>query len=588
MVNELLHVAAALDRAAADNPNAELVFIGDDELDEHPWSYVRVQRRALEVASMLAEKPLRAGDRVALVLPRPEMFVPTFFGVLYAGGSAVPLAPPGPGRLETYLNYCRHVLSAAGASLLITTPFLADQLRPLINSTGTGRFDVLALDELGGDTRAFRPPPLDPESVALIQFTSGSTARPKGVALTHRNLVANSIAIMGEGLRATGRDRGVSWLPLYHDMGLIGFVIAATVGMTPVTYIPTELFLRRPAVWLRVLSRHRGSITFAPNFAYALAARSLRDADIAGIDLSSVRVAGCGAEPIQAETLRAFARRFAPFGFDSDAFVPSYGMAESSLGISFGSGIPSEYIHLQTLVADRRAEIVPGEGNGADTAVEMVGCGRPFSGHALEIVDPASRQPLPVRHVGEILVKGPSVAGEYVDDSGRTTPAVDVEGWLHTGDLGYLDEDRQVFICGRLKDLIIVNGRNFYPHDIEWAAASVDGVRIGNVAAFAVSSRDCSTEMAVVMAESKLARQPESRTRIAAEIRAAVLRAVGLAVHEVLVVAPRSIPKTSSGKVQRGRARSLYEAGSIIGSTVAHTLPAPHASRASASASSSA
>jgi acyl-CoA synthetase (AMP-forming)/AMP-acid ligase II len=418
----------------------------------------------------------------------------------------------------------------------------------------------------------------------MLQFTSGSTARPKGVVLTHGNLVANSIAIVTEGLAVRDGDHCVSWLPLYHDMGLIGFVVAALVGTVPTTYIPTTLFLRRPAIWLRILSRHKGTMTYAPNFAYALAAAKVRPEDVADIDLSSVRVAGCGAEPIQAETLRAFLARYGSVGFREEAFVPSYGMAESSLGIAFGEGIPAERLLLRDLTEEQRAVVADDAVD--DLTVELVGCGTPFSGHALRIVSTETGEDLPPRYVGEIVVKGPSVTSGYFRDPVQTRAVLSEDGWLRTGDLGYQNEAGQLFVCGRVRDLIIVNGRNFYPQDVEWATASVEGVRLGSVVAFGVPSRDGATEGAVVVAESKLWRQPEQRERLIAEVRGAVQRMVGLPLDEVVLVPSRTIPKTTSGKVQRARTRSLYLSGTLLERSA--PAKAPTSERAAESAATSA
>jgi fatty-acyl-CoA synthase len=351
-------------------------------------------------------------------------------------------------------------------------------------------------------------------------------------------------------------------------MGLIGFVVAALVGQVPITYIPTTLFLRRPAVWLRVLSRHRGTITYAPNFAYALVASRVRDTDIEGIDLSALRVAGCGGEPIQAETLRAFARRYTPRGFRESAFVPSYGMAESALGIAFGNGIPSERVRLQALTSSGRAEHADND----EAAVELVGCGKPFAGHELRIVevDGDTRVSQPARRVGEIEVRGASVMRGYFEDPAQSRLVLGADGWLRTGDLGYLDEHGHLFVCGRLKDLIIVNGHNHAPQDLEWAAAQVDGVRLGGVVAFATLVPGVPTEAAVVVAEAKQTGDSKVAERIAGDIRRAIQLALGLVVEHVLLVRPRTIPRTSSGKLRRARARQLYESGGLAWNTSPH------------------
>ncbi len=356
---------------------------------------------------------------------------------------------------------------------------------------------------------------------------------------------------MRDGLSTDGEDRGVSWLPLFHDMGLIGFVLAPIHHEVPVTFMSPLSFLKRPVIWLEYLSKHRGTITYGPNFSYAIATKRIRDRDLEGIDLSSVRIAGCGAEPIQAETLRAFAERFGAYGFRQSAFVPSYGMAENTLAIAFSTGIPTDVVDSDTLWADGEAK--PPETDDAES-LEIVGCGKAFPGHGIRIVDTETRDVLPERRVGEIQISGPSMMKEYFENPDKTAETIR-DGWLSTGDLGYL-ADEQIFICGRAKDVIIVNGKNYYPQDLEWAAGAVDGVRTGNAIAFASHREGLGREAVVVVAETK---EKGGFDDIASRVKKAVYDATGLMVDEVKVVPAGTIPKTSSGKVQRRKARELYE-----------------------------
>jgi fatty-acyl-CoA synthase len=342
-------------------------------------------------------------------------------------------------------------------------------------------------------------------------------------------------------------------------MGLIGFVLAPILYRQPVTLMTPGAFVRRPAVWLQTISRHQGTVTFAPNFAYGLAARRVRDSELAGIDLSSLRLAGCGAEPVQAATLRAFARRFEPYGFSPRAFAPAYGMAESTLAISFGRGIEVDRVQREALVSEGHAVPVPGEAGG-DGAMEVVGCGRAFPGHAVSVVAPDARLPLPERRIGEIVVSGPSVASGYFGDPAATA-ATFAGGRLATGDLGYL-ADGQLFVCGRRKDLLVVNGRKYHPQDVEWAAATVEGVREGKVVAFSTTLPGWEREAVVVAVETRTDVPP---ARLTVQVRAAVKRAVGLHVDEVVAAASGALPKTTSGKAQRALARSLYLAGAFGG-----------------------
>ena len=554
-MSDLRTIPAALENAANVRPDSGFTFLNEDKT-ENVFTFPDLLSRAKAIAAALQRHGMRKGDRVALILPQAEEFVPTFLGVAQGGGVPVPLYPPlGLGQLGHYLEHCRHIVSASRATLLVTN----SQIKTVIGTVRESAPDLRALltfKDLDGDEKQFQPPSVSLDDLAFIQFTSGSTSRPKGVMLTHGNLAVNCSAIMNQGLEYDAKDRGISWLPLFHDMGLIGFVIAPMMHPTPVTFMPPMMFLKRPAVWLQTISKHRGTITYAPNFAYALAVKRVRDEDIEGIDLSCIRVAGCGAEPIQAETLRAFADRFAKYGFKESMYVPSYGMAESSLAIAFARGIPLDRVKSAALWEQGHAEPAVA---GDPGAIEVVGCGKRFVDHEIKIVDVESGAEHPERRVGEIVIKGPSVTAGYFDDAEKTRDVIR-DGWLRTGDLGYL-ADGQIFICGRQKDVIIINGKNYYPQDLEWVAGKLDAVRAGNVVAFASHKAGLDREAVVVVAESRA--DGEGRDKLAVDIRNEIQRTVGLVVDEVVVAKPGTIPKTSSGKLQRSKARALYESGEL-------------------------
>lgn len=550
-------VNEALD-AAAERQGAGFVFVRDDGTeDEHTFRQLAEESR--RIASALGDRGMGKGDRVALVLPGPGEFVPAFLGVIRGGGVPVPLYPPmGLGQLGGYLDHAQHIVGAAKAAFVITTGQIRAVLGKLHAVVPELRH-MLTMGELEGDAALFRDPGVGLEDTCFLQFTSGSTSRPKGVIVTHANLGHNCKAVMRDGLATDESDRGVSWLPLFHDMGLIGFVLAPIHHAVPVTFMSPLTFLKRPASWLEYLSKHRGTITYGPNFAYAIATKRVRDREMEGLDLSCVRVAGCGAEPIQAETLRAFARRFGAVGFRESAFVPSYGMAENTLAIAFATGVPTDVVRAEPLWEEGRAEPAANEGRQELETVEIVGCGGAFPGHGIRVVHPESREPLAERRVGEIQVSGPSVMPGYFEDPENTAKTVDPEGWLSTGDLGYL-ADGQIFICGRQKDVIIVNGKNYYPQDLEWAAGEVEGVRTGNAIAFASHAEGLGREAVVVVAET---REKDGREALGTKVKNAVYAATGLMVDEVLVVEAGTIPKTSSGKLQRRKARALYESGEL-------------------------
>jgi fatty-acyl-CoA synthase len=329
--------------------------------------------------------------------------------------------------------------------------------------------------------------------------------------------------------------------------------------VVPVSFMSPMTFLKRPVSWLEILSKHRGTITYGPNFSYAITAKRVRERDLEGIDLSAVRVAGCGAEPIQADTLRAFADRFSSVGFKESAFVPSYGMAEYTLAIAFSTGVPTDRVDADTLWSDGVAEPVADDKTGPEV-VEIVHCGRAFPEHGVRIVDVETREVLGDRRVGEIEVSGPSVMQGYYEQPDATSETIGEDGWMKTGDLGYL-VDGNVFICGRAKDVIIVNGKNYYPQDLEWAGSEVSGIRQGNVIAFPTFREGLGREAVVVVAET---REPEEkRPALAKEVKAEIAKATGLTVDEVVVVDAGTIPKTSSGKLQRRKARSQFEEGNL-------------------------
>ena len=554
-MEHLITLPRALERAA-DRRGYGFTFVHDD-LREEELTWASLLERAQAIAVALHERGVRKGDHVALVLPDAGEFVPTFLGVVQAGAVPVPLYPPmGMGQLGGYLEHCKHIVSASRAGVLITNRQIKAVLGKLHDHAPSLR-EMLTYADLDGDASRFRDPGLTIDDPCFIQFTSGSTSKPKGVVVTHGNLAHNAWAVMREGLDSNDDDRGVSWLPLFHDMGLIGFVIAPIHHRVPVSFMSPMTFLKRPVTWLEILSKHRGTITYGPNFSYAITQKRVRDRDLSGLDLSCVRVAGCGAEPIQADTLRAFAARFGQFGFRESAFVPSYGMAEYTLAIAFSNGIPTDRVRAEALWAEGSAE--PAADDASGEAVEIVGCGRAFGRHGIRVVDTETREVLPDRRVGEIEVSGPSVMQGYFEMPEKTRETVSEEGWLKTGDLGYL-VGGEVFICGRAKDVIIVNGKNYYPQDLEWAGSEVEGVRPGNVIAFPSHKEGLGREAVVVVAETKLS---DGKEKLAADIKTRIAQATGLTVDEVVVVDAGTVPKTSSGKLQRARARTLYEQGEL-------------------------
>lgn len=566
-------VAAAIRAGAAEQPDRTAFVFEVPGEEPRPYTYAKLYRECLRRAAAMYAEGLRRGDRVAMIVPLPEDFVLTFLGATLAGIVPVPMYPPvALGKVESYTKNAEHIVSSSGARMLLTTK----QVRPLVGSLleqGTVE-KLMTLESLNLDaTTEGVEADVRPDELCFLQYTSGSTSAPKGVMVTHGNLSANCFAIMRTGTEsvdAKDDDVGVSWLPLYHDMGLIGFVIAPLMDRIPITFIPTMEFVKRPVYWLEMLTKYKATITFAPNFAWALAARKVRDADLPSYDLSRLRVAGCGAEPIQPATLRMFVERLKPAGMRYEALLPCYGMAEATLAMSF----EPTFGDLKTDVVDLEA-FRQGEARAFDASVEgarsveVVACGRAMKDHALAAFDEAGNQ-LPERMIGELAFRGPSVTPGYFNNPEATAKSFR-DGWLFTGDLGYL-VDGHVYICGRVKDMIIINGRNYYPTDIEWLVQEVEGVRKGAVIAFGVQPEGAASEQLVVVAEWAAKDRPteEQLTAIKKRVMEVVQSQVGVNAWKVVMIPGGSIPKTSSGKLQRRRTKQQFEDG-VLGAETAST-----------------
>jgi fatty-acyl-CoA synthase len=581
-------IAQAIEDAAKTDPTRGFRFIPETGIapaggqaaptnstasgSEVTFSFTAIERASARYGGALQALGLRRGDRVALILPQAEDFVLCFFGAIRAGIIPVPIYPPlGLGQLQGYLDNTRHIVGKSGARALVTTSQIK-RLLGTVQAACPALEQVVAVEGIRESLEALKSEKIGLDDVAFLQFTSGSTSRPKGVSITHSNLAHNIRCIMELGLHARGgEDVGVSWLPLYHDMGLIGFVLSPVMHQVSSVFLPPLLFLKRPASWFQAITRHKGTIAYAPNFAYALSVKRIREKDLEGIDLSSWRVAGCGAEPIRPETLEAFSAAFAKVGFRKEAMLPSYGMAEATLAIAFTpveQGMRTLTVDGPKLWADGVATVVADD---HEDAVRLVSCGEKFEGHDVAIFDPSdatSEKTLENGHVGEIRIAGPSVMAGYWEDVERTREAF-AGPFLRTGDLGFI-HDGNIFICGRSKEVVIVNGRNYYPQDMEWEASKVAGVRKGNVIAFGArdpSGIERDRERVVVAFEMQEADDAERAHAVAQEVRKAVQEGMGLTVDDVVPVVPGALPKTSSGKLQRAKTRELYESSALLGRT---------------------
>ncbi len=546
-------LVAALDRIP-NAPESGIRFIGFGA-EELYFTYRELYAEARRRAAHLNRLGLKKGDRLVLMTSEAHEFVMSFLGCVVAGIIPAPISPPMMAKgSESLIPTAARIVDDASAKILLTTDSSKSFAEQILQNTSCNTL-LLTVDSAFAD----EPPPFDepqilPEDICFLQYTSGSTTLPRGVMVTHANLMANMRAFMGQrGMNPGPEDVGVSWLPLYHDMGLIGFILGPLVYIGPVIVLATSSFARDPRIWLKAIDKYRGTITYAPNFAFAQVVKRLRDSDLENLDLSCVRVAGCGAEPIQASTLRSFAERLAPAGFRPEAFLPSYGMAESTLAISLhqpGKPIRTELINTEDLKLGKANPTTEANGN----AREIVSCGLPLADHQLAIVSDEGKI-LPEREVGEIVFSGPSVTKGYFQNP-EATAATWRNGWLYTGDLGYL-ADGELFVCGRSKELIIIRGANYYPHDIEGAVRDLPGIKRGNVAAFSINEGD--EERLVIIAESD-ARDAEALRR---EIRVKILETVGLEVYRVVLAPVGTLSRTTSGKLQRRKMKQLFEQGEI-------------------------
>ena len=538
-------------------PEQVHIHLREDDGEETPITYGWLWREAQAVAGGLAERRLGRGDAVAIMLRTEQRFFPTFIGTLMAGCVPVPLYPPFRlDRIEEYVHRQVAILRNAGARVLVTFSEVARVAGLLVRQVSS--LDaVVTAEDVTGEPR--RPVPATADDPALIQYTSGSTGQPKGVLLSHGNLLANIRALV-DRFDITARDVGVSWLPLYHDMGLIGAWLGPLYFGAPLALMSPLAFLARPVRWLQALDDHRGTISPAPNFAFDLCTTRIADEDLDGLDLSAVRVLLNGSEPVSPATLHRFIERFAPCGLDPGAVYPVYGLAECSLGLSTpspGNAIRIDRVRRATFQASGRAEPAPNDDSGA---LRFVSCGRALPGHELAVFAPDGN-PAPERVQGRVRFRGPSTTRGYYRNEEATRDLVGADGWLDSGDLGYL-AGGDLFLTGRAKDLIIKAGRNFYPHEAEALAGAVPGIRTGCVAAFGATDADRGTEQFVVLAETRVTGDA-ARADLAQAVSRKIALALGVAPDRVVLAPPGSVAKTSSGKIRRGATRDAWLAGRI-------------------------
>jgi acyl-CoA synthetase (AMP-forming)/AMP-acid ligase II len=519
-----------------------------------PWA--DVYRRAERTCGGLQRLGLEAEDRVALVFPTSIEFFDVFFGTLLAGATPVPFYPPVRlGRLEEYATRTSRMLSAVAPQLVVADArvlrLLGTAMRGVAPELGCRTPKEIPAET--GDTveRA-------PGDLALIQFSSGTTVDPKPVALSNRAVVAQAVALNARWPDTRDRiNSGVSWLPLYHDMGLIGCVVTALERPGTMTLIPPEVFLTRPAVWLRAISRYRATISVAPNFGYGLCAEKIRDDELEGVDLSNWRIGLNGAEPVVPRVMRAFQRRFAPWGLRPETLTPVYGLSEATLAVTF-SRIDQTFIARRfdraVLGRDGRAVESPG-------GLEIASVGGPIDGFELRVVDPDGRD-LPAGWVGRLLVRGPSVMEGYFGRPDASEKVVK-NGWLDTGDLGFLYQE-ELYLTGREKDVLILRGRSHSPTEVEAAVDRAEGVRTGCSVAVSWLPDEADGEQLLLLVEAERGLSQEAYREVADRCRATVRAATGLNADVVEVLSPGTLPRTSSGKLRRQEALRRYLDNALV------------------------
>jgi fatty-acyl-CoA synthase len=521
-----------------------------------PYPFSELRRDALAQAYRLIAAGVKPEDRIALIAETGAEFASLFFGVIYAGAWPVPLPlPTSFGGAQSYIDQLRVQLDSCDPSMLIFPPEIGAMCAEAARITGVEGVDWSEFAERTAPEVAL--PQASTNDIAYLQYSSGSTRFPHGVAITHHALL-NNLSAHSHGMQLQQSDRCVSWLPWYHDMGLVGCFLSVVANQVSTDYLKTEDFARRPLAWLDLISRNQGTtLSYSPTFGYDICARRMSSQTKASdrFDLSRWRVAGNGADMIRPDVMQSFVDAFADAGFKASAFLPSYGLAEATLAVSImppGEGIVVELVEETQL-------------SGGDVAREnrpqrfraIVNCGKPVKDMEVQIRE-EDGTPLPEKAIGKVWCRGPSVMVGYFRDP-ESTAACMADGWLDTGDMGYISEG-YVYIVGRAKDMIIVNGRNHWPQDIEWAVEQLPGFKQGDIAAFAITTPG-GEETPAVLVQCRTSDEKE-RIRLRDEIRERVRSVTGMNCV-IELVPPRTLPRTSSGKLSRAKARNLYLNGEI-------------------------
>ena len=540
------------------HPDRPHIQIFQDEGEGEVISYKQLKNRAESIAASLQQRGIAHGEPVAILLPSSPDYFYSFFGILFAGGIPVPIYPPArPSQLEDHLRRHVGILSNCLATVLITLPE-AKHVAQLLKSQVPNLSHIVTVYDLDSEHIELMPVSIIAQDIAFLQYTSGSTGSPKGVVLTHENLLSN-IRAMGQVVNAGPEDVFVSWLPLYHDMGLIGawlgslYFAALFVNLSPLN------FLVRPERWLWAIHRYHGTLSASPNFGYEFCLKRLKNNELKGLDLSSWRCAFNGAEPVSPDTLEHFTDAYSKYGFSPKAMMPVYGLAESSVGLAFppvDRGAVIDTIERNTFMQTAQAEPTQFDDS---RGLRFASSGPPIPGHEIRIIDPAGHE-LPERVEGRLQFKGPSCTSGYYRNPEKNQQLFNGE-WLDSGDLAYIASG-EVYITGRTKDIIIRAGRNIYPHELEMAIGNIAGIRAGRVVIFGSEDKMSGTERLIILAETRV-EAPEKLKELHDEINALASNLIGTPPDEIVLAPPNSVLKTSSGKLRRAASREMYEQGKL-------------------------
>ncbi len=540
------------------HPEQTHVHLYGEHEQPEPVRYAELLHGARRMAAGLRDRDLQPAQCVAIMLATGIDYLQCFLGIQLAGGIPVPIYPPlRASQLEDHLRRHAGILANAQSVILITDA-RAQAVAQLLKARVESLHTVITPAQLAQDDTGFTGPRLQTHDIAFLQYTSGSTGQPKGVVLTHADVLAN-IRAMGEAIRIKANDVFVSWLPLYHDMGLIGAWLGSLYFAIPLVLMSPLSFLAHPQRWLWAIHQHGGTLSAAPNFAYELCASRITDSALQGLQLNTWRMAFNGAEPVSPHTLRHFQQRFAPYGLHADCMTPVYGLAEAAVGLAFpppGRGPVIDRIQRTRFMRDGHA--VPASAQDED-ALAYVACGQPLPGYQLRVLDESGRE-LPDRQQGRLQFRGPSATSGYYRNPQATAALLDGD-WRHTGDLAYI-ADGDVYLSSRIKDVIIRGGRNLFPYETEQAVGELAGIRKGCVAVFGATDSDSGTERVVILAESREGNE-HKRAALRKQIVTLAGSLLGMPPDEVILAPSHTVLKTSSGKIRRSACRDLYLQGNI-------------------------